>query len=97
MYNTNVRTIKNKQDNMENFGFIGIVNADCMKWEYFEMEPKHLRDIYELTEDGFSVFHSWNEEGGYEDYDDMEILEMIIRDDTLSNKLGYFVYKNDLH
>lgn len=76
----------------ENYGFIGIVNADCAKWDYFKQEPKHLRNVYKLTEDGFDVFHSWNEEGGYEDYDDMAILQILTEDDTLSKKIGHFVY-----
>ena len=77
---------------MGNFGFIGIVNADCAKWDYFEKEPKNLREVYKLTEDGYEVFHSWNECGGYEDYDDMAILQMLTEDDTLSKKIGHFVY-----
>lgn len=76
----------------ENYGFIGIVNADCAEWDYFEKEPKNLREVYKLTEDGYEVFHSWNECGGYEDYDDMEILQMLTDDDTLSKKIGHFIY-----
>lgn len=77
---------------MANFGFIGIVNVNNGKWDYYEQEPLHLRHIYALTEDGFDVFHSWNECGGYEEYDDMAILQMLIEDETLSKKIGHFVY-----
>lgn len=78
-------------ESVENYGFIGITNTNN-NWEYFEQEPKYLREVYKLTEDGYEVFHSWNEEGGFEDCNDTQILEMLTNDDILSKKIGNFVY-----
>lgn len=77
-------------ESADNYGFIGVTNNN--NWEYFEQEPKHFRAVYELTEDGYKVFHSWNEEGGYEDYDNYRMLKMLTKDDTLTKKIGNFVY-----
>ena len=81
-----------KVNNAENYGFIGIVNVETAKWDYFEQEPKHLRDVYKLTEDGFNVFHSWDNGFGFKDYDDMAILQMLTENEKLSKKIGHFTY-----
>lgn len=81
-----------KANNAENYGFIGIVNVETAKWNYFETEPKHLRDVYKLTEDGFNVFHSWDKGFGFKDYDDMAILQMLTENEKLSKKIGHFTY-----
>ena len=81
-----------KASNAENYGFIGIVNVETAKWDYFEQEPKHLRDVYKLTEDGFNVFHSWDNGFGFKDYDDMAILQMLTENEKLSKKIGHFTY-----
>lgn len=79
-------------NNAENYGFIGIVNVETAKWNYFETEPKHLRDVYKLTEDGYDIFNSWNNGLDFKDYDDMAILQMLIENETLSKKIGHFTY-----
>ena len=81
-----------KANNAENYGFIGIVNVETAKWNYFKTEPKHLRDVYKLTEDGFNVFHSWDNGFGFKDYDDMAILQMLTENEKLSKKIGHFTY-----
>ena len=81
-----------KANNAENYGFIGIVNVETAKWNYFEIEPKHLRDVYKLTEDGFNIFHSWDNGFGFKDYDDMAILQMLTENEKLSKKIGHFTY-----
>lgn len=78
--------------NAENYGFIGIVNVDTAKWEYFKTEPKHLRDVYELTEEGYDIFCSWYNGFGFKDYNDMEILQMLTENKALSKEIGHFVY-----
>ena len=78
--------------NAENYGFIGIVNVDTAKWDYFKTEPKHLRDVYELTEEGYDIFCSWYNGFGFKDYNDMEILQMLTENKALSKEIGHFVY-----
>ncbi len=78
--------------NAENYGFIGIVNVDTAKWDYFKTEPKHLRDVYELTEEGYGIFNSWHNGFGFKDYNDMEILQMLTENKALSKEIGHFVY-----
>lgn len=82
----------NLTEENENYGYIGITDATCASWDYFEEEPKHLREIYALTKDGYEIFHSWNEEGGYEDWDEMQILETLTMDEDFSKQIGHFVY-----
>ena len=81
-----------KANNAENYGFIGIVNVETAKWDYFEQEPKHLRDVYKLTEDGYDIFNSWNNGLGFKDYDDMAIIQMLTENKALSKEIGHFVY-----
>lgn len=78
--------------NAENYGFIGIVNVETAKWDYFKTEPKHLRDVYELTEEGYDIFYSWHNGFGFKDYNDMEILQMLTENKALSKEIGHFVY-----
>ena len=78
--------------NAENYGFIGIVNVETAKWDYFKTEPKHLRDVYELTEEGYGIFNSWYNGFGFKDYNDMEILQMLTENKALSKEIGHFVY-----
>ena len=78
--------------NTENYGFIGIVNVETAKWDYFKTEPKHLRDVYELTKDGYDMYHSWDKGFGFKDYNDMAILQMLTENETLSKKIGHFTY-----
>lgn len=78
--------------NAENYGFIGIVNVETAKWDYFKTEPKHLRDVYELTEEGYGIFNSWHNGFGFKDYNDMEILQMLTENKALSKEIGHFVY-----
>ena len=78
--------------NAENYGFIGIVNVETAKWDYFKTEPKHLRDVYELTKDGYGIYHSWNNGLNFNGFDDMEILQMLTENETLSKKIGHFTY-----
>ena len=78
--------------NTENYGFIGIVNVETAKWDYFEQEPKHLRDVYKLTEDGYDIYHSWDNGLDFKDYNDMTILQMLTENETLSKKIGHFTY-----
>lgn len=78
--------------NAENYGFIGIVNVETAKWDYFKTEPKHLRDVYELTEEGYDIFCSWYNGFGFKDYNDMEILQMLTENKALSKEIGHFVY-----
>ena len=79
-------------NNAENYGFIGIVNVETAEWEYFKTEPKHLRDVYELTKDGYDIYHSWDNSLGFKDYDDTAILQMLTENETLSKKIGHFAY-----
>ena len=79
-------------NNAENYGFIGIVNVETAKWNYFKTEPKHLRDVYELTKDGYDMYHSWDNSLGFKDYNDMEILQMLTENEILSKKIGHFTY-----
>ena len=81
-----------KASNAENYGFIGIVNVETAKWNYFKTEPKHLRDVYKLTEDGYDIFNSWDKGFGFKDYNDMAIFQMLIENETLSKKIGHFTY-----
>ena len=81
-----------KANNAENYGFIGIVNVETAKWNYFKTEPKHLRDVYKLTENGYCIYHSWDNGFGFKDYNDMAILQMLIENETLSKKIGHFTY-----
>ena len=81
-----------KASNAENYGFIGIVNVETAKWNYFKTEPKHLRDVYKLTEDGYGIYHSWDKGFGFKDYNDMAILQMLTENETLSKKIGHFTY-----
>lgn len=81
-----------KASNAENYGFIGIVNVETAKWDYFKTEPKHLRDVYELTEDGYDIFYSWHNGFGFKDYNDMAILQMLTENKALSKKIGHFTY-----
>lgn len=81
-----------KASNAENYGFIGIVNIETAKWDYFKTEPKHLRDVYKLTEDGYDIYHSWDNGLDFKDYNDMAILQMITENETLSKKIGHFTY-----
>ena len=83
---------EDKASNAENYGFIGIVNVETATWNYFETEPKHLRDVYKLTEDGFNVFHSWDNGLDFKHYNDMAILQMLTENETLSKKIGHFTY-----
>ena len=69
--------ITDNTSNTENYGFIGIVNVETAKWNYFKTEPKHLRDVYKLTKDGYDIYHSWDKGFGFKDYNDMAILQMI--------------------
>lgn len=78
--------------NAENYGFIGIVNVETAKWDYFKTEPKHLRDVYELTEEGYDIFYSWHNGFGFKDYNDMAILQMLTENKALSKEIGHFVY-----
>lgn len=78
--------------NAENYGFIGIVNVETAKWDYFKTEPKHLRDVYKLTEEGYGIYHSWDKGFGFKDYNDMAILQMLTENETLSKKIGQFTY-----
>ena len=78
--------------NAENYGFIGIVNVETAKWDYFKTEPKHLRDVYKLTENGYCIYHSWDKGFGFKDYNDMAILQMLTENETLSKKIGHFTY-----
>ena len=79
-------------NNAENYGFIGIVNVETAKWNYFKTEPKHLRDVYKLTEDGYGIYHSWDKGFGFKDYNDMAILQMLTENEKLSKKIGHFTY-----
>ena len=81
-----------KASNAENYGFIGIVNVETAKWNYFKTEPKHLRDVYKLTKDGYDIYHSWDNSLGFKDYNDMAILQMLTENETLSKKIGHFTY-----
>lgn len=81
-----------KASNAENYGFIGIVNVETAKWNYFKTEPKHLRDVYKLTKDGYCIYHSWDKGFGFKDYNDMAILQMLIENEKLSKKIGHFTY-----
>ena len=81
-----------KASNAENYGFIGIVNVETAKWNYFKTEPKHLRDVYKLTENGYGIYHSWDKGFGFKDYNDMAILQMLTENETLSKKIGHFTY-----
>lgn len=81
-----------KANNAENYGFIGIVNVETAKWNYFKTEPKHLRDVYELTKDGYCIYHSWDKGFGFKDYNDMAILQMLTENEILSKKIGHFTY-----
>ena len=81
-----------KASNAENYGFIGIVNVETAKWNYFKTEPRHLRDVYKLTEDGYGIYHSWDKGFGFKDYNDMAILQMLTENETLSKKIGHFTY-----
>ena len=81
-----------KANNAENYGFIGIVNVETAKWNYFKTEPKHLRDVYKLTEDGYDIFNSWNNGLDFKHYNDMAILQMLTENETLSKKIGHFTY-----
>lgn len=81
-----------KANNAENYGFIGIVNVETAKWNYFKTEPKHLRDVYKLTENGYCIYHSWDKGFGFKDYNDMAILQMLTENETLSKKIGHFTY-----
>ena len=81
-----------KASNAENYGFIGIVNVETAKWNYFKTEPKHLRDVYKLTEDGYDIFNSWNNGLDFKHYNDMAILQMLTENETLSKKIGHFTY-----
>lgn len=81
-----------KASNAENYGFIGIVNVETAKWNYFETEPKHLRDVYKLTEDGYDIFNSWNNGLDFKYHNDMAILQMLTENETLSKKIGHFTY-----
>ena len=78
--------------NTENYGFIGIVNVETAKWDYFKTEPKHLRDVYELTKDGYDMYHSWDNGLNFKGFDDMEILQMLTENEILSKKIGHFTY-----
>lgn len=78
--------------NAENYGFIGIVNVETAKWDYFKTEPKHLRDVYQLTKDGYCIYHSWDKGFGFKDYNDMAILQMLTENEILSKKIGHFTY-----
>ena len=84
--------ITDNTSNTENYGFIGIVNVETAKWNYFKTEPKHLRDVYELTKDGYDIYHSWDNSLGFKDYDDTAILQMLTENETLSKKIGHFTY-----
>lgn len=84
--------VTDKASNAENYGFIGIVNVETAKWNYFKTEPKHLRDVYKLTEDGYGIYHSWDKGFGFKDYNDMAILQMLTENETLSKKIGHFTY-----
>lgn len=79
-------------NNAENYGFIGIVNVETAEWEYFKTEPKHLRDVYKLTEDGYCIYHSWNKGLDFKDYNNTAILRMITENEKLSKKIGHFTY-----
>ena len=81
-----------KANNAENYGFIGIVNVETAKWNYFKTEPKHLRDVYKLTKDGYGIFNSWDNGLDFKDYNDMAILQMLTENETLSKKIGHFTY-----
>ena len=81
-----------KASNAENYGFIGIVNVETAKWNYFKTEPKHLRDVYKLTEEGYDIFYSWHNGFGFKDNNDMEILQMLTENKALSKEIGHFVY-----
>lgn len=78
--------------NAENYGFIGIVNVETAKWDYFKTEPKHLRDVYQLTKDGYCIYHSWDKGFGFKGYNDMAILQMLTENEILSKKIGHFTY-----
>ena len=79
-------------NNAENYGFIGIVNVETAKWDYFKTEPKHLRDVYELTKDGYCIYHSWNKGFDFKGYNNTAILKMITENEKLSKKIGHFTY-----
>ena len=79
-------------NNAENYGFIGIVNVETAEWEYFKTEPKHLRDVYELTKDGYCIYHSWNKGLDFKGYNNTAILKMITENEKLSKKIGHFTY-----
>ena len=81
-----------KASNTENYGFIGIVNVETAKWNYFETEPKHLRDVYGLTKDGYCIYHSWNKGLDFKGYNNTAILRMITENEKLSKKIGHFTY-----
>ena len=81
-----------KASNAENYGFIGIVNVETAKWNYFKTEPKHLRDVYKLTKDGYDIYHSWDKGFGFKDYNNTAILKMITENEKLSKKIGHFTY-----
>lgn len=84
--------ITDNTSNTENYGFIGIVNVETAKWNYFKTEPKHLRDVYKLTKDGYDIYHSWDNSLGSKDYDDTVILQMLTENEILSKKIGHFTY-----
>ena len=84
--------ITDNTSNTENYGFIGIVNVETAKWNYFKTEPKHLRDVYKLTKDGYDIYHSWDNSFGFKDYDDTAILQMLTENEILSKKIGHFTY-----
>ncbi len=84
--------ITDNTSNTENYGFIGIVNVETAKWNYFKTEPKHLRDVYKLTKDGYDIYHSWDNSLGFKDYDDTAILQMLTENEILSKKIGHFTY-----
>ena len=79
-------------NNIENYGFIGIVNVETAEWEYFKTEPKHLRDAYQLTKDGYCIYHSWNKGLDFKGYNNTAILRMITENEKLSKKIGHFTY-----
>lgn len=68
------------------FGYIGVVNDITCKWDFFEDFP-NCKNVYSLTEDGYNVFYSWNNEGGYEDYDDLAMFELLARNEDFSVKV----------
>lgn len=74
------------------YGYIGIIDAVCADWEWFDEEPKHLREVYSLTGSGYDIFSSWRNGLLYEDFDKSQILEALTLDEIYSKKVGHFIY-----